>query len=205
MAEYSLSSGSIMRPGRFNHATPVTRHFQLSTAAATAIIVRGDVVQFDDVTTTSNFRIRRAEIGTTVVSTGILGVAAGNSTDLTFNQARFDGSTTGLSDTAGVPTKNFSLPVYLADPNNCEFIVWSTGTLQSSWVNTRRALRRDSTLNIWQLDPGNSTALDQRVIVTELFHNQGDTNGQVYVKFVRNIQPNSSVANTNTFVLALNQ
>lgn len=178
MADNTLSSGSVVRPVRSNFGAPPIRWFQASTAVSTARIVTGDVVHFDPLVSTGSFRIRRDLIASTVVSTGVVGIALASDT---FS----DATGTGLSTTVGVklygPGNNM-LPVALANPN-VEFEAWTISVLQSTWIGQAKAFRRNSTLNVWEMDSSNSTNLDQRFVVTEIVDTPGDTGGRILIKF----------------------
>ena len=52
MADWANSSGNKIRPYRSPWGAPIIRHFEESTAAATAVINRGDVVSNDAAVTT---------------------------------------------------------------------------------------------------------------------------------------------------------
>ena len=178
MADNTLSSGSILRPLRSNYGAPPVRWFQASTAVSTARITRGDIVQLDPLVATGSFRIRRDQIASTVVSTGIIGVALASDT---FS----DAAGTGLSTTVGVklfgPGNNM-LPVAMAS-KEVEFEVWTISVLASTWIGQPKAFRRNSTLNVWEMDSSNSTNLDMRAIVTEILDTPGDTGGRIAVRF----------------------
>ena len=171
MADFTLSSGSYIRPYLHPFGSPPMRDFQESTCATTGLIKAGHVVTCDTHADTSYFRIRREGIGTTLASTCIWGVAAEASTS--------DGSTTGL------PTlSNRRINVWLADPYT-EFQCYSTGAIASTLQGTARALRYDSTLNIHLLDYGNSSRQDHRIVVTRLLASPGDTNAPVAFRFLK--------------------
>lgn len=194
--QFTLSSGSIMRPVRSALGSAQIRYFQESTAASTALIRRGDVVQFDPLVATASMRIRRDLIASTTPSTGILGVAGETSTS--------DGGTTGLSTSGILETHRRMIQVYLADPAHTEFQVWTDTAAASTWLNRTFALKRESTLNIWLLDNNNSTVADHRVRVTDLPY-PDSTNAPVYVRFMSVRDQLDSTASTRTGLLALGQ
>ena len=202
MGDWTLSSGSIVKPYRTNLGNIPIRHFQCSTAVSTARITRGDVVEFDHLVATGTFRIRRDLIASTTPSTGILGIAAGSDT---FSDAAGTGLTTngqaGFAN-SGIPN---TIPVYMAA--GTEFIGHCTGVSNSTMVGQTKILSRDSTLNIWVVqrnagELGASTLADQRIIVTEIPY-PGDTNGPVVFRFLRE-NPLPSSVSTAAGYLAFN-
>ncbi len=162
MADITLSSRTIIRPYRTRTGSPRVQAVPVaSTAASTARIVMGQVVQ-TDATSTSNHKIIRCSTasGHPNLSTQIVGIAAqsddGTVTDQPISVWMADGDTEFL-----FPTK-----------------IAGTG---SSLVGTALALGYDSTLTIHYL-AANSTAGDLRVWVTDVI-GAGDTNGYVVGKF----------------------
>jgi hypothetical protein len=202
MGDWTLSSGSIVKPYRTVHGGPPNiRHFQCSTAVSTARITRGDVVHFD-ATDTAGFRIRRDLIASTTPSTAIIGIAAGSDT---FSDAAGTGlSTNGQLNFVNVGIPN-TIPVYLAQ--GTEFIGFSTGASPSTLLGTARVLSRDSTLNVWLIrnagEIGMSTLADRRVLITEVPY-PGDTNAPLVFRFLSQNPAPSSVS-TAAGYLALGQ
>lgn len=165
MAQISLSSNTVISPYRTRAGSPRIMTLQgASTAASTAVIKVGNVVQFD-VTSTSLHRLVRSSTGTTaIVSTTIAGIAAGDFTP---------SATTGSSA---------SIPVWVADGiTEFKFPTKISGTTPEL-LGTLMSLEFDSTLSIHYLR-SNSTAGDQRVRITEVL-NAGDTNGYVVGVFL---------------------
>lgn len=169
MAQITLSSNTVIRPYRSAKGAPRMISFQESTAASTALIKVGQVVQTDTVTGTAAFRIVRASTAAVPnLSITMVGVAAEASTS--------DGSTTGLSN-----SNNRQIAVWAADPDT-EFLFPSKiSAVASTLVGTGLALEFDSTLSIHYLN-ANSTAGDLRVWITEV-PNPGDTNGYLVGRF----------------------
>jgi hypothetical protein len=165
MAQISLSSNTGISPYRSRAGSPRIATFQgASTAASTAIIRVGQVVQFD-VTSTSAHRLVRSSTGTTaIVSTTIAGVAAG-----AFSPDGVSASTGSLSIWAADGQTEFKFPTKIA------------GTTPEL-LGTLMSLEFDSSLSIHYLR-ANSTAGDQRVRITEVL-NPGDTNGYVVGVFI---------------------
>lgn len=195
MADWTHSSGTILRPVRSPLGSPQIRYFQESTCVATAVIKRGDVVAFDTVVTTGTRRIVRAPssggAATNVLQCGvtsILGVAMEDSTS--------DGSTTGLgldwAKTNGVR----KIAVAIAD-GHTEFqgFLSTQGadlhTCQSSMVGTNKAVVYDRVHHAFFIHSSNSTVADQSVTITEVPEDYvGDTNGPVYFRFLSsNVSP----------------
>ena len=203
MGDWTLSSGSIVKPYRTNLGNIPIRHFQCSTAVSTARITRGDVVEFDHLVATATFRIRRDLIASTTPSTAILGIALQSDT---FSDAAGTGLTTnGQSHFANAGQPN-TIPVALASPGT-EFIGHCTGVSNSTMLGQVKILSRDSTLNIWviQRDAGQigaTTLADQRILVTEVPY-PGDTNGPLVFRFLRE-NPNPSSVSTASGYLAFN-
>lgn len=191
MGDWTLSSGSCVRPYRSDLGHFPIRHYQASTAVSTARIIRGDVVEFDHLVATATFRVRRDLIASTTPSTGIVGIALGNDT---FSDAAGTGLTTnGQSHFVNAGQPN-TVPVCLA--RHTEFIGHCTGVSNSTMLGQAKVLTRDSTLNIWVIQRaagqvGESTLSDQRIVITEVPY-PGDTNGPLVFRFLQqNPQPSS--------------
>jgi hypothetical protein len=173
MADWTASSGSKIRPYR-SLTSPFIREYEESTCAATAVIVRGDVVTSDTVVTSGGLRLVRAPSsgGTTsagdpisqLVQVGIkslMGVALQNSTS--------DGSTTGLNSTGIGRSRLRYLSVCLATPGQ-EFLGYVKGADVASQqlVGLNRPLIFDSTLHTFFVASTNSTAALAAVQITEV-------------------------------------
>ena len=173
MAQLTNSTRTTPRPYRSRKGDFTVWTFDASTAISTAVIKYGDVVQFDvNVTTHFNKIVKSSTMANVpnVISTALLGVALSGGTG--------DGSTTAGQ---GYPEK---IQVCLAD-NATEFL-WPTKQAGadhgSSLVGLRKAIGYDSTLGMFYLDTGNSTAGDATLIVTECI-DPGTTNGMYAAKF----------------------
>lgn len=161
MAQITLSSNSVIVPWRSAQGSPRIATFEgASTAASTANIRVGQVVSFDLTSTSAHRLIRCSSAATPILSTSIAGIAAGEYTP---------GSSGRLSVWAADGQTEFRFPTKVA------------GTTPEL-LGTIMALSYDSTLAINFLT-ANSTAGDQRVIVTEVI-NPGDTNGFVAGRFI---------------------
>lgn len=202
MADWTFSSGSIVRPVRSDYGSPPIRHYQCSTAVSTARITQGDVVVFESLVGTGAFRIRRDLIASTTPSTAIVGIAA--ATDTISDAAGTGLSTTGELGSVNAAIAN-TIPVYLA--RGTEFQAQFDGAAASTLLGTARVLSRDSTLNIWAVrnagQVGVSTLADMRIIITEVPY-PGDTNAPVYFRFLTHA-PNPSSNSTAWGYLALGQ
>lgn len=165
MAQISLSSNTGVSPWRTRTGSPRIMTLQgASTAASTATIKVGNVVQFD-VTSTSLHRLVRASTGVTaIVSTTIAGVAA------------------GAFSPDGASASTASISVWVADGNTeFKFPTKIAGTTPEL-LGTLMSLEFDSSLAIHYLR-ANSTAADQRVRITQVI-DAGDTNGYVAGVFI---------------------
>lgn len=178
MADFTHSSRSYVSARATGRGAPRIKNIQESTAASTAVIGFGQVVQYDPATATSNFRIIRSSTSngqTPVNPVNVAGVAAEGSTS--------DGSTTGLSD-----PKARKLAIWVAD-GETEFSFPTKLLCASSLVNTGLELSWDSTLNIHHLS-ANSTAGDLVVMVTEIDQSKcaiGDTGGYLIGRFYSSV------------------
>jgi hypothetical protein len=175
MADWRTSSGCKIRPYRSPYGAPAIRHFEESTCAASAVIVRGDVVNGDTVVTTGGLvRLVRGPSsggdGTNVYQVGIkslIGVALQGSTS--------DGSTTGFGDANGLRgmDKRRYLAVALAAPDQ-EFIGYNStletgnGVATQLLVGTNRPLVYDRTHHTFFVASTNSTAALAAVSITEI-------------------------------------
>jgi len=170
MADNVLSSRTTIRPYRTRTGSPRIVTPDASTCAnAAALIKVGQVVQFD-ATSSAAHRVVQASTGTSPnLSTNIVGVAAQADTS--------DGSTLGLGE------GKRQLSIWAADPTTEFLFPTNIAGTASTLVNTGLALKWDSTLGI-HYAVANSTAGDQRILVTEVpSHMLGDTNGFVVGRF----------------------
>lgn len=154
-------------------AAPI-KSYQESTAASTAVIAYGNVVQFDE-TDSAAHRIRRASTmsgAAPFLGTNIVGIAAQGSTS--------DGSTAGLG------TEGRKLSVYQAYPD-VEFKFPTKVVIASTLVNTGLELSWDSTLNIHHVS-ANSTTGDLTVRITDVIPGTvGDTGGFLVGRFYSSV------------------
>jgi hypothetical protein len=190
MADWTIGAGSNPQHyrSRGGASTPVIRYFQESTAASTAVIKAGDVVQNDTVVSTGGFRIVRAVCGggtpaVVLNTTNVLGIALEGSTS--------DGSTTGLTLNGQNQIGNRMIGVCIAE-NDAEFKGYlDAGASFSSMVGTAHNLRYDSTNHVYLVESTNSTASLTSVFITDIpLETVGDTNGPVIFKFLAaNVSP----------------
>lgn len=162
MADITLSSRTMIRPYRTRTGSPRIVTFPAaSTAASTARIVAGQVVQ-TDATSSSAHKIVRCSTaaGLPNLSTQIVGVAA----------ASDDGTETDPK-----------LAVWVADGVTEFLFPTKIAGTASTLVGTTLGLGFDSTLSIHYLG-AQSSAADCRVWVTDVI-GVGDTNGYVVGKF----------------------
>ena len=190
MAQFSSVSTDAIAYGFKPYITPFgspqVRFYQESTAVSSQVIRAGHVVSFDTVAGTNSNRIVTAPssggaAARMLNTTNVVGVALANSTS--------DGSTTGLG------TFGCLIPVAVADANTI-FLGYLCGDLPnvSSIVGLQRAVKWDSTRNVFTVDSTNSTAADWSVVITgvppgsvaggESNDTVGDTNGPVLFKFL---------------------
>lgn len=171
MADWVPSSGNKIRPYRSQHA-PSIREYEESTAAATAVIVRGDVLTSDTLVTSGGLRLVRAPssggTGTNLMEVAIkslIGVALQNSTS--------DGSTTGLNSTGIGRSRLRYLSVCLATPSQ-EFIGYNStaetgnGVASQQLVGLNRPLVYDRNLHTFFVGSTNTTAALAAVQITEI-------------------------------------
>lgn len=175
MADNTLSSLSVAYPYRSRYGTYQFMDFEESTGVSTAAIRYGDVVQFDVNQATANHRVVKSSTmanAPNVVSTAFLGIAVETSTGIGSNGA-----------TSGVGT-NKKLKVCLATSQTEFWFPTKSSAVTSTVINTRRALAYDSTLGIFYVDIGNSTAGDAGVVITEVPNPGTDANNPVIAKFL---------------------
>lgn len=169
MAQISHSSRTGIFAFRTRTGSPRILSPDASTAASTALIQAGQVVEYDGGASSAAHRIVRASTvaGHPVLAANICGIAAAPDTS--------DGSTSGLAD------GKRRISVWAAD-GQTEFLFPSKiSAVASTLVGTALALGWDSTLNFHYLT-ANSTAGDRRVWVTEV-QNPGDSNGYLWGRF----------------------
>lgn len=175
MADVAPSSRSYVRFYRSRGGPAYPQSYQESTAASTAVIGFGQVVQFDQ-TDSAAHRIRRASTMSgqaPFLGTNVVGISAEASTS--------DGSTTGLAD-----YRNRRLSVWEASPS-VEFLFPTKLVIASTLVNTGLELSWDSTLSIHHLS-ANSTTGDQTVRVTDVIPGTvGDTGGYLVGRFFSSV------------------
>ena len=182
MADKTNSSRSTPRPYRVRGGSDFSFiRFEESTAVSTATIRYGDVVQFDVNVATAAHRIVKSSTMANVpnvISTALLGIAVETSTS--------DGSTTGLlSSAVGFASpNNKTILVCVANPATEFLFPTKSSVVTSTCIGTRRAIGYDSTLSMFYVDIGNSTAGDATVIITEIPEPGNDANNPVVVKFI---------------------
>ena len=172
MADKTLSSLSLMYPYRSRYGTFQFRDFEESTCISTATIKYGHVVQFDANVSTANHRVVKSSTmanAPNVISSLFLGISVENSTG--------DGSTTGVGP-------NKKLKVCLATSQTEFWGPTKSSVVTSTVIGLRKALAFDSTLNIFYVDIGNSTAGDATVVVTDVPEPGSDANNPVIFKFL---------------------
>lgn len=171
MADWTGSTGNIgLRPYR-NLTPPRLRYFEESTAAATAIIRKGDVVTFDTLVATASHRVLRAPssagTGTNLMEVNIkslVGIAAQDSTS--------DGTDSGLSTATG-RLSNRQIGVFLATPDQ-EFLAYASSMAPASsaanqvLVGRNAPLVYDRTHHRFFVGTANATAALAAVQITEV-------------------------------------
>lgn len=187
MAKWTITANSNPSYYWAGANAPLIRYYQESTCASTAVIKRGDIVSFDTVTSSNNFRLVRAPFdgGTTSAgtpnknllnTTNVVGVALEASTS--------DGSTTGLGN-----LRSRLIGVAVAEPN-AEFTGYLNGDTAvaqgfSSHIGQMKAVRYDSTNQVYTIDSTNSSAGLAAIVITGIQENfLGDTNAPVIFKFL---------------------
>lgn len=171
MADWTGSSGNTIRPYR-NLTAPLIRQYEESTAAATAVIRRGDVLTFDTVVATAGHRVVRAPssagTGTNLMEvdiTSLIGIALEDSTS--------DGSTSGLTGagTARMGARRISVCFATQDQ---EFLGYASSMVPASSaanqvsVGLSRPLVYDRTLHRFFIGISNATAALAAVQITEI-------------------------------------
>ena len=175
MADKTNSTRTVPYAYRSAYGTFQLRDFEQSTALSTAIIRVGDVVGFDPNVSTATGRLRKCSTMANVpniLSTGSwLGLAmeAGDS-----------------SVSATAPSTN-KLKVCLATANTEFWFPTKSSAVTSTCVGVSKALGYDSTLGMFYVDMGNSTAGDVTVVITEVPEPGTDANNPVIVKFLSSV------------------
>jgi hypothetical protein len=159
MADYTLSSGDYFRPYRCPWGQPEVAVGLESTAQTYRV---GQVLESDQTNSTSLGKLRTALVsGSTVTSSAIVGIAA-------------------------EPASSVNLGKRIYFPANpLQQFVGRTirGVLGSTCLFKAYGLAYDSTLGINLVDFGNTASTSERVIVTELVDEIGDSGGRVAFKF----------------------
>jgi len=175
MADITLSSGSHVKPYRTPWGAFHVRHYEVSTGVSSAAIQVGRIVTLD--ASTNGHRVKASTAVGAFNTVGIAGEALSTAT-------------------VGVTT----VPVYEANPLQ-EFSAYTKGgALVDTLVGSARTLQFDSTLNIHWVDNAASTAADNRVLVTQLLDNIGDTGGRVAFRFLPNFTAPSTLVSSNAFL-----
>lgn len=171
MAQITHSTRTKVTPYRKRNGTFDLREFQPSTGISTATIVYGDVVQFDVNVATANHRIVKSSTMANVpnvLSTAFLGVAVEDDPTAVGQTVRSHKVLVCMAD----KDTEFKFPTKLAGSAH-----------ESSLVGKSRAIAYDSSLGMFYADPGNSTAGDFSIVITEVI-DAGTTNGYVAAKFL---------------------
>ena len=190
MADWTINAGS--NPSHYRSrggaSTPVIRYFQESTAASTAVIKAGDIVQNDTVVSTGGFRIVRAVCGggtpaIVLNTTNVLGIA--------IEASASDGSTAGLTGGSTNQVGARMIGVLVAE-NDAEYKGYlQTGPSALSMIGTQKNIMYDSTNHVFLVESTNSTVSLASVTITDVpLETVGDTNGPVIFKFLAaNVSP----------------
>lgn len=186
MADITPTAGDFVRPYRTPWGGFPIRSIGLSTGISSNTINVGMVVQLDPNTATNgNLIVPSSLTSNTVVSTGIVGIAAENSTA-----------------TGGQTAQFAKVPVWDACPL-VEFRARTrNGLLQSTLVGSNNhSILWDSTLKIHLINVGASSATTPvNVCITELLDNVGDSGGAVAFSFIaRDATSSLSTANVLAF------
>lgn len=169
MAEITLSSLSYVRPYRSPWGSFPVRRMPASTGMSSAGSIKvGQVVALDYRGVSTSFH-------------KVYGVTASS-----FAQVSTQGPVVGIAASSHASNLEHGNDVTVYDANPmCEFKAFTKGgALESSHVGSPRTLAWDSTLGIGYVDVAGSTAGDNRVIVTGLVDQIGDTGGAVTFKFL---------------------
>jgi hypothetical protein len=182
MTDFTLSSGSILRPYKAPWGAWPTKGFALSSGISSNAIILGRIVGLD-VNTDSNAGqiLPSSQTAGVVMSTAIVGVAA--------ESPSLGGSSTN--------TRGTVISVWEANPL-VEFRAQTQGAnLASSAVGKTKAIVWDSTLGIHKVDLSNSTAVNVRCVVTGLIDAEGDSGGAVSFRFIQTCPSDGSTAINN--------
>ena len=183
MADITPTAGDYMRPFRSPWGNFPTRQMPLSTGISSNAIYIGSVVGLDSATTNGQSQIVPSSLtSNTVVSTQIVGVAAEGP------------ATTSPSSTNVAGTM---IPVWEANPN-VEFKARTrNGLLNSTLIGSYHTILWDSTLHIFLVNVGASSATTPvSVVITEMIDNPGDSGGAVAFRFCPR-DPTSSLSTAN--------
>jgi len=175
LADKTNSTRTKPRPYRSRRGTYQFRSFQTSTSESSAIIAVGDVVQFDVNVATATARIVKSSTMANVpnvLSTAFLGVAV-------------EADTSTVSSAApGANTQGSKVLICLADKDTEFLFPTKSSICESTIIGKRYALAYDSTLSMFYVDIGNSTAGDASVVCTDVPEPGADANNPVVVKFL---------------------
>ncbi len=184
MTDFSLSSGSICRPWRSPWGAFPTREYAVSTGVSSAAIALGRAVTLDYTEAGNSTNAGYVKASTADNTFYLVGIAAG--------------AVSGSTAVVGVTT----LSVWEANPM-VEFRAVTKGAvLSNSNVGLTKTLHRDSTLDILYVDLTASTAIDHRVVITQLIDAQGDSGGYVAFRFISDLRNQGSTVNSSTPFLA---
>lgn len=175
MTDFTLSSGSYMRPFRARNggAFPI-RQMGLSTGISSNIIRVGTIVGLDQNTTNGASLIVPSSVtSNALVSTCVVGVAA-------------EGPGAAGGGPSSTNATGTLIPVWEADPQ-VEFRAHTkNGLLNSTLLGQFKEVLRDTTLNIDLINVGASclTTPINHVLITQLIDAAGDSGGAVAFRFV---------------------
>lgn len=160
MADFVLSSGDYMRPFRLQIGS--AGEFQSGPESTAQSYPVGALLEMDSLVSTSNFRLAKAVVSaSTVTSTAIIGVAAEPASSVT-DQTR----------------------IYWPVSPAIEFQARTRGKLlASTCIGQPYGIFFDSTKAIYGVDLANQVSTSQRVLITGLIDAVGDSGGYVRFKF----------------------
>ena len=183
MTDFTLSSNSIVRPFRSPWGAFPTRGMPISTGVSTTTIHLGGLVALDN-RSTGQHRIFESTGASAIIAEDlIVGIAA----------QKVSGSTA---------TVDTVIPVWEANPM-VEFKAVTKGAvLANADIGATASLGWDSTLNIVYVDLADSTAGNNRVIVTQHIDAIGDSGGYVAFKFMQEGDRASTAAPSSIALLA---
>lgn len=173
MAQFTLSSGTGIRPFRSPWGAFPTGEYPLSSGVSSAVIYVGKMVTLDA-------NICQVKGSTAKGAPLIVGVAA---------EKNSTGSTGQM------------LTVWEANPM-VEFKVASSGTIATSHVGVNRCLQWDSTLNIHYIGLDATTLANERVCITGFADGTaiGDSNGVVSFRFLPDMPANSTIPSSLSYL-----